>query len=259
MRIFCITQEEPFYLPIFWERIFKERARDIIGVCILPPDKSFKRTIQRHYNLYGPWLFLMQSFLYISYKLADVVSQVLHVPLKRFYSVKAAATYHSISIYKTTNINSLSFIDKLKSLKPELIISVASSQVFGRELLKLPPKGCINVHSALLPRYRGMLPSFWVLLNNERETGVTVHYMDEKLDNGDIILQEKLKIKPEDTHHSIIVKTKKIGSELLVKTIEIIERETVTTIPNDSSQATYFSFPTREDARKFHQIGRRFR
>ena len=259
MRIFCITQEEPFYLPIFWERVFREKSKDIIGICILSPDRALGDTIRRHYILYGPWFFLLQSFLFVCYKCVDLVSGALHIPLKRFYSVARVASERRVNIYKAGNINSPSFLDTLEKLKPDIIISVASSQVFKKRLLALPPRGCINVHSALLPRGRGMLPSFWVLFNEKVETGVTIHYMDESLDSGDIILQEQIGIEPADTQHSIILKTKKIGARLLLKAIENIEGGAVERSPNDFSQASYFSFPTREEAKKFRRMGKKFR
>jgi methionyl-tRNA formyltransferase len=124
--------------------------------------------------------------------------------------------------------------------------------------LTLPPHGCINVHGGPLPKYRGRLPSFWALLNGERETGVTVHFMNEELDDGPIILQRRVSIVPGETQHSLILKTKRVGTELLLEALDRLEKGSVETLPNDRSQATYNTFPTPEDGRKFRRLGLRF-
>ena len=235
--------------------------QDICGLVILSPispNSSWLSTIRRLIGFYGLCTFILQSFLFIYYKILDIISLNIF-PLRHFYSVKAVARRFSIPVYKPENINSAEFLSILKKIEPDLIVSVAATQVFKKKLLNIPPLGCINVHGALLPKYRGLMPSFWALANGEKETGVTVHYMTPKLDDGDIILQAKLKILPSDTLHSILRKSKRLGAELLLKAIEQIEKGTVSTKPNNTNQATYFSFPTKEDAKRFRQMGRKFR
>ena len=103
------------------------------------------------------------------------------------------------------------------------------------------------------------MPNFWAMLHGEKQTAVTVHYMVQKLDAGDIILQEPVPIYPDDTLHSLIVLSKKTGVEALLKAIEQIESGSVTPQPMATSEASYFSFPKRKDARRFLAQGRRFR
>lgn len=137
-------------------------------------------------------------------------------------------------------------------------LSINASQVFKPPLLALPRLGCINVHGALLPKYRGRLPSFWVLYNGEQETGVTVHFMNEKLDDGPIIIQRRIPVVPGETQHSLIMKTKKIGAELLLEALERLEQGQIEIQPNDCAHATYYSFPTPQDGQKFRRLGRHF-
>lgn len=259
MRIAIVTQDEPFYLPAFLERIAQARGKDIVAMVILKPfNEKLQDTVQRAYNLYGPWDFLVYGFRFAGLKAMDVLSHFL--PLGGPWSVTDVARRHSIPVYRPKNVNAPAFLGVLsQDIRPDVIVSVAASQVFKKDILSLPQYGCINVHTAPLPRYRGMLPTFWVLLNGEKETAVTVHYMTEKLDDGDIIRQESVPISPDDTLDSLIRKTKRVGAEVLLQALDDIERGTVTRRPNDASQATYFSFPTREDAQRFRAQGRRFR
>src|SRR5262249_42512895 len=159
-----------------------------------------------------------------------------------FYSVTSVAQHHRLTFLPTSNVNSKDYLEQLRALNLDLVISINASQKFKRDILALPRLGCINVHGALLPRYRGRLPSFWVLANGETETGPTVHFMNEELDDGRILLQERVPIGPDDTQDTLIRKTKTVGARLLVEAIDRLEQGAASTQPNDRSQATYFSF-----------------
>jgi len=259
MRIAIVTQNEPFYLPTFLAQIARARSKDIVAMIILKPfNESLLDTARRVYNLYGPTEFLFTGLHFVFTKLMNFISSFR--PLGGPWSVTDVARRYKIPIYSPKNINDSSFLFILSNLiKPDVIVSVAASQIFKKAILNIPRYGCINVHTAPLPRYRGMLPTFWVLLNREKETAVTVHYMTEKLDDGDIIRQEPVAILPNDTLDSLIRRTKAIGVKVLLKALEDIEQGKIDRKPNDASKATYFSFPTREDAKRFRAQGLRFR
>jgi methionyl-tRNA formyltransferase len=259
MKIFIVTSEDVFYLPHVLHMILSARGKDIVGMTILPETtkkKGWRGLIQEHYELYGLRTFLYQGLRFAWYKALNTLSTIL--PLPGFYSTRAVAHYHHTPLYPTVSINSQEFLNQLKTLAPDVIVSINSSQIFKRPLLTLPPLGCINVHGAPLPKYRGRLPSFWALLNGEQETGVTVHFMNEDLDDGPIILQRRVPITPGETQHSLILKTKRAGAELLLEALQKLERGPIDTLPNDRTQATYYSFPTPEDGRKFRRLGLRF-
>ncbi len=259
MRIVIVTQDEPFYLPTFLERLCQARHKDIKAIVVLSPfDEALVDTMLRAYNLYGLWDFLIYGFRFAWIKTMSAVSRF--VPLSKPWSVNNVARCYAIPLYQPESINDPNFLAILHNdIKPEVIVSVAASQVFKKDVLALPRHGCINIHSAPLPRYRGMLPTFWVLHNGEKETAVTVHYMSEGLDDGDIIRQRVVPISPDDTLDSLIRKTKSVGVELLLQALDDIEHDNVSRQPNNSSQATYFSFPTREDVKRFRDQGRQFR
>jgi methionyl-tRNA formyltransferase len=258
-RALIITQEDCLYLPQFLHSVLRHHGPSIVGMTILPtlmPKQTWSTTLRDHLELYGPVQFVKQSIRYASRRGLDLVSRKLPIP--GFYSVRSVAEHHKIPLLDTANVNSKSYLDLLRTLALDTIISVNASQKFKREILELPRLGCINVHGALLPKYRGRLPSFWVLANGEKETGATVHFMNEDLDDGEIILQEKVPIEADDTQDSLIRKTKAAGARLLIEAIDRLAKGPVETLPNDRSQATYFSFPRREDGVRLRQLGRRF-
>ncbi|MEW6269384.1 MAG: formyltransferase family protein [Thermodesulfobacteriota bacterium] len=259
LRAFIITQEDCLYLPQFLHTVLRHRRANVVGITILPalmPKQTWTSTLKDHLELYGPSQFLRQSFRYAFRRGLGLVGRA--VPLPSFYTVAAVAEHHGLPRIETSNVNSKEYLDQLRRLNLDLVISINASQKFKRDILALPRLGCINVHGALLPRYRGRLPSFWVLANGEKETGATVHFMNEELDDGPILLQERVPIEPDDTQDSLIRKTKAVGARLLVEAIDRLEQGSASTLPNDRSQATYFSFPTRADGLRLRQQGRRF-
>jgi len=258
MRIVIVTQEEPFYLPPFLARLAQARRSDIVGMVILPPfNESLLDVGKRLYELYGPWDFTIQCVRFAWAKFLNLLNRV-H-PITRPYSAVDVARRYQIPIYTPEKINAPDFVQILREeIRPDLLVSVAASQIFKKRVLEVPSLGCINVHTAPLPRYQGMLPTFWAMLHEELETAVTVHYMVEKLDAGEIILQEPVPIRSEDTLHTLIVRTKQIGAELVLRAIQQIESGEVHSFPMDPDQATYFSFPKRADAQRFRALGRRF-
>jgi len=259
VRIVIITQEETFYLPTFLRIFLHGRSTDVMGITIMPatmPKKGWRATLREHFALFGLRTFVYQSVRFCLYRLGDLAGRRL--PLPSFFSVRAVAQHFRILLLPTHNINSAEYLAQLRALAPDLIISINAPQIFRRRLLELPRLGCINVHGALLPKYRGRLPSFWVLLNGEKETGVTVHFMNQHLDDGPIILQRPVPIAARDTQHSLLMKTKQLGAQLLLEAIEQLEWGEVKLKVNAQEQATCYAFPTPEDGRRFRQLGLRF-
>ena len=112
----------------------------------------------------------------------------------------------------------------MKALKPDVICVVAYGKILPQELLDIPKLGCINVHGSLLPKYRGAAPIQWAVLNGDKTTGITTMYMDAGMDTGDIILKQEVEIGEDETTGELWDKLTKIGGELLVKTLDLIEQ-----------------------------------
>jgi methionyl-tRNA formyltransferase len=259
LRAFIITQEDCLYLPQFLHTVLRHRRENVLGITILPalmPKQTWTSTLRDHLRLYGITQFLRQSTRYARHRALAAVGRWF--PLPGFYSVQGVAQHHDLAVLETKNVNSPQYLEQLRALRLDVLISINASQKFKSAILALPRLGCLNVHGALLPRYRGRLPSFWVLANGEKQTGATVHFMNEELDDGPILLQEPVTIEPNDTQDTLIRKTKALGARLLIEALDRLEKGTVQTLPNDRSEATYYSFPTREDGLRLRQQGRRF-
>ncbi len=141
--------------------------------------------------------------------------------------VKLYALEKEYTIYQPEKVKSNEeFIKQIKELNPDIICVVAYGKILPKEILDIPKFGCINLHGSILPKYRGAAPIQRAVINGEKKTGVTTIYMDEKMDAGDIILTQEVEIGEDETTGELWDKLSKIGAELLVETIEQIEKGT---------------------------------
>ena len=155
--------------------------------------------------------------------------------------VKVFAKEKNIQVYQPERVKGNNeFIEKIKEINPDLICVVAYGKILPKEILDIPSKGCINLHASLLPKYRGAAPIQWAVLNGDKETGVTTMYMDEKMDEGDIILQEKVEIGEYETTGELWIRRSHIGADLLVDTIKQIEKGTA---PRKKQEGNYSIAP----------------
>ncbi len=141
------------------------------------------------------------------------------------------------------NLRDEASLSPLKSFQPDVIIVAGFSIILKAPVLSIPEKGCINLHPSLLPKYRGPEPFYWVLKNQEKETGITIHYMVEKIDAGDIIQQASFPIAPGDNENSLLEKTIPLAGKLLKKVVQQLDSDTIDRRPQNEADASYYSFP----------------
>lgn len=259
MNVYLLTQPDAFYIPKLIDAFMNETPRDVrvVGAAVFKGEIAAEN-VGDYVRLLGPRGVLLNGLAFAKYALLDVVDRA--VGLSGVYSVEGVLRKHGIREYTPDNVNDASFLENLRAWDVDVVISVACPQIVRSDLLEAIPKGVINIHGALLPKYRGKLPSFWVLARGEEETGVTVHYMNEKLDDGPIIVQKTVPIRPDDTLHSLVLRSKvQYGASALAEAVRRIQAGTVETHDNPASEATYFSFPDAEAIRDFRRRGRNIR
>ena len=152
--------------------------------------------------------------------------------------VKVCAQEHGIPVFQPEKLRDGTALAILKELAPELIVVAAYGRFLPDDMLALPPRGCINVHSSLLPKYRGSAPINWAILNGETETGVTIQRMAHDMDAGDIILQRATPIGESEDAAALYNRLALMGGELAVEAAAQIEAGTASYTPQDHSQAT---------------------
>ncbi len=156
-----------------------------------------------------------------------------------FPPVKELALEYGLTVYQPVKVRNSEFIQLVREMAPEAIIVAAFGQLLPKELLDIPPFGCINVHASLLPKNRGAAPIQYAIINGEEETGVTIMYMDVKLDTGDMILKRSIPIAKEETGGSLHNKLAELGADLMVEALDQIAAGTAERIPQEDSEATH--------------------
>jgi methionyl-tRNA formyltransferase len=177
--------------------------------------------------------------------------------LKEKRSIKAVAKKYRIPYKVLKSLRNTETLDELRSQYLDLIVSFSAPCIFPPTLLEIPKKGCLNLHCSLLPAYAGLLPSFWTMYNGEKEGGATVHYMDDKIDNGGILGQVKVNISNCKSMYKAIQKTKQEGGKLMIDVIQRIKDGTLQVSTNDTSYGSYFTWPTVEQMKDFRKKGGR--
>jgi methionyl-tRNA formyltransferase len=167
------------------------------------------------------------------------------IPLSGFVSLPELCHVRGLNVIRCASPNSPEFLHQVQLLGVDLIVVAGFSRILKRPLIGAPRLGCINVHLSLLPLYRGPEPNYWVLANFEQKTGVTIHYLDEGIDSGDIILQREFGIRPKETLTTLTELSARMAAELLREAIPLLLAGQAPRIHQDHSTASYYSFPPR--------------
>lgn len=164
-------------------------------------------------------------------------------------AVKRAALERGLRVYQPKRVREPEFIEILRTLAPEAIVVAAYGQILPQEILTLPKYGCINIHASLLPRYRGAAPITWALVRGETETGNTIMQMDQGMDTGPILLQERIPIDPRDTAGTLTEKLSLQGAKMITTALPLIASGKLLPTVQDSSRATLAPLLKKEDGR----------
>ena len=239
-RLFLITQDDPFFLPDELRLLFENF--NVVGCVILDQklhNDSFLKVFLRYKNVFGFFGFIKMGFLGAYNKL--LLGRSVHRTLKQC----------KIPEFKTINVNSPEFIEQLRSLQLDILISVASVQKISNDVLALPKIISLNLHGGYLPDFPGVFTPFWNLLEGASYAGATVHVINSKIDGGDIAGRVQFPIEKDDSIYSLYRKISKNGIQLLIKVLNEYQNGKPNLIENKYDKARYHSFPTAKHQKQF--------
>lgn len=244
MKIHIITMEDPIYTLDFIKEIIRARAGDIVGLTIakggrfkIGSGRSRASYMLSLFLIMGPVVFTGCAFKTLGYKLRK------KIPLGGNPSLERFAREYDIPVDFTDNPNSGTYLDRLKELAPDVIIN-QSQFIIKKELLSVASLGMLNRHNALLPKNRGRLTPFWVLYKGEEETGVSIHFVDEGIDSGPIVVQKRFAVEKGETFASLAHKNYIHATKAMLEALDKLERGDTDYLPNFDSEATYNTVPT---------------
>ncbi len=249
-RIAVLTNGN-YFSRIILEPLLLSYTKNIVGVVFVQGDYKGRVGFQ------ALWETGRKTALpYLVYKVSQhVLFRIAQVASPRSWIELEAVTKElGLPRLHTPRVNAPEVYSWLQALNPDLLISVSCPQRIRAKLLRLPRVAALNVHSSLLPRYAGLAPYYWVLAEGETTTGVTVHYMSEGFDEGNILVQKTLHIPSRISAFSLFEKLAALGSEALLEAIDLA-LEGIPGKPQDLGQRTYFSHPTWSSYWKLKQNG----
>ena len=251
IRISIITQNDIFFIPQNIKLLVDDQRINIVSIHVLNTKRS----------LDNKKLFFFKSFLLagalklgIKYVLTKIK---IFLRIKGTYSVKSIANLNKIDYSEIENPNNNSFLDSLSKKDLDFIISYSAPEVFKDSLLKIPRFYCLNLHCSYLPDYSGIMPSFWVLLNNEKESGCTVHLMDSKIDNGKIVKQKKVNVENVNSIFEVNKRTKTLGGKIMIESILQVYDGFEKLKENQVLTSNYKSWPNKSQIKLFIRNGKR--
>tara|TARA_B100001123_G_C15332370_1_gene1031665 strand:+ start:1517 stop:2272 length:756 start_codon:yes stop_codon:yes gene_type:complete len=247
--------DDPLITNKFIRKILKIRKSEIIGLAKAKGNrlKTFKKSKLEYlfclFWILGPFIFIKNAIISLIFKIELFL-------LKQFNSYPSNSILYycrlkTISSYEVSDVNSSSFLSILKDLNPDIIIN-QSQQILGKEIISIPKHGIINRHNSLLPKHRGRITPFWVLLNEDKETGVSIHYVNEGLDEGEILYQFSYLINGKN-FNQIVETNYRIAPLAMLKALENIEKNKSYKAPIRKA-SNYNSTPLFEDLVRFLKI-----
>jgi len=242
-----LTTDDPLYLPAFFERVLRDYASGTKAVFVAPPLYRRQTPLQAAWRYARTFGAVAAAHLTARIAMARVRSQ----------SIAAVCRRHRVRCETVEDVNAADFLAKLRGLGPDLLISVSCPQIFKQPLIDLPPHGILNIHGAILPQYRGVLPSFWMLANGEKQAGVSIYFVDARIDAGDLCGQRVYDIPPDESLDGFLRRSKAVAADLLIEVLQRIERGQVTRTPLSLAEGSYYSWPDAAAVRRFRAAGRR--
>jgi len=260
LTLVIITQKDSLFIPKTISSLGEMNEIDIKRIVILDTKGTLENKKGYFIRLFGLRDSISMALKYVVAKTLDILDSLARYKLlKEKRSVRGVAKTHGIPLTIVQNINSDESYTLLKREQADLYLSFSAPQVFKKRVLDLPKYGVLNVHGSFLPKYRGIMPSFWALVNGEEYAGATVHRMAEKIDEGEILIQEEVDIRSCRSVYDVISRTKEVGSRIVRKALIMysIDPESIQFIKNNIEEGSYYSWPQPEDVEKLHNAGKR--
>lgn len=257
MRIEFLTQDDPLYILPFFDEFLRNYASEftILQISCSPTmgKRSRVQLLRELIALYGPLGITRLLGAALQARILSVLPRSRDA--SQFYGLEQIARAYGIPFQRIGNPNATEFVESVRQRKPDAIVSIACPYILKAPLLSLPPRGCVNIHHAPLPNYKGMMPTFWQMFHGEKSVGLTIHLMAARVDAGAALLQESLPIKQGETLHGLIRRSKRHGAHCMACALREIANGTQQQLPLDQRRGTYFTFPTLGEIREFHRRG----
>jgi methionyl-tRNA formyltransferase len=258
MRIILVMSEASLWKPEFVQGFIEKMPNswNVVAAVLTnfrPRNASMIKHIKRYAAMPGLRAFMLISAREIYQTIADITDRIITLP--KPHSIAGVCRRHKIPTLISKDVNSPETIDWIKKFNPDVLLS-SGNQIFRKELLNVAKIASLNRHTSLLPAYGGIYPIFWCLLNNEKQVGVSVHTMTEKIDEGVVISQTSLPINTKDTFFSLFEKCFQLSADVAISAIQKVEKGDLEPVVS-GLEKSYYSYPTLNDVRRFRKMAKK--
>ena len=257
VRVAVLTQEDSFVIPENIKLLGESENLELVAVVKIDAPGSLENKKSLFIKGFGLIQVVKMGLVLIFNQVLNIIDLLCLFKLGLLKSLKSVSVACDAEYKIMKDPNDQSSIDWLAKLNIDLVVSFSAPCIFKSELLKLPKFGCINLHCSLLPKYAGLMPSFWTLYENSETFGATVHKMDDKIDNGAILGQIKIPRPSEASMYNVIRDTKRAGGHLMISVINQILSGNVKAQANHVETEDYYSWPTVSEIKAFRRNGGR--
>lgn len=256
MRVYLLIFKSRLFTPAVVEHVAVSGDFEIVGVGGVAPSRagSFRKWLRTQTQYWGVW----GSFWIIAATVFRALPEKLRFPrpFRRLSSLRSVCRALEIPYADVDDVNGKPFLEMLAALDPDIVVCF-QQQIFGKDLLALPRLGCLNVHTGILPGYRGMKPVFWMQARGEPELGVSVHAMSDSLDVGPVIAQRRWKRRPGSSVLENQSWSYRCASQCIVEAVENLPHAVLDSLPQVSVHTPYFKAPTKGERDKAVRAGTR--
>ncbi len=251
MRIAFLTQDDPLYILPFFQSFFAQAGSEIevagVYACRSMGKRKRRQLFGELLRLYRPGGFLKLLALQAAKRAQGLLG------LKSHASMRQVCALHCVPYARIGDPNQPEMREALSALRVDVLVSIACPYILKEGVLSLPAQTSINLHHAPLPRYKGMMPTFWQMYHGERSVGLTVHIVARKVDEGPILYQDSLPIVPGESMHELIQRSKRSGAAAVLRVLQQLGEGTTQPLSSMQEKGSYFTFPSQSEMAEFHR------
>ncbi|MDA7771918.1 formyltransferase family protein [Pseudomonadales bacterium] len=260
IRIAVVTQNDEYAIPRNFKLLCDSVNINISELIVVDALGSLENKRMLFVRGFGLQQTIKMVFVTLYAKLRSFcASSFRFIDRPEWLNLKGLCILYNIPLKTEQDVNCEAVLNRLRKKELDVIVSFSAPTIFKTDLLSLPRYGCINLHCSALPSYAGVMPSFWVLLNDEKQAGMSVHLMDSKIDNGSVLAQEVIDISHIDNMFDVIQATKLRGGYLMLDVLNLIRTNNSLPEPIDTShnKESYFTWPKVEDFKRLVKKGKK--
>lgn len=260
LKIAVITQNDEYAIPRNLKLLCESETLNITELIVICSTGSLENNKWLFVRGFGIKQAVKMAVRTVFIKLRSFLTSIFRfINRPEWLNLNGLCNLYNIPLRTEQDINCEAVLNRLREKELDVVVSFSAPTIFKNDLLSLPRYGCINLHCSALPSYAGVMPSFWVLLNDEKQAGVSVHLMDSKIDNGSVLAQEVIDISRIDNMFDVIQATKLRGGYLMINVLNFIYKNNRLPEPIDTShnKESYFTWPRVKDFKSLVKKGKK--